>query len=123
MKKALKYLVPFLLMISIWGYNQGSASATTSESVLLGSNGFAQSKYINASSKVLVMLKNHGSVPITWIVVGPNNYAEMDTAQTLQPGAAKAVWVTTRSNTKHALNLYCAGDVNKCSATGNISLN
>lgn len=123
MKKILKFLAPLLLIISIYGYNAESASASTSESVFLGSSGFSQSKYIDASSRVLVMLKNTGSVPIAWYVVGPNNNAEMDTPANIPPGGAKAIWVDTRSNTKHALNLYCAGDVNKCSATGNISLN
>ncbi len=123
LKKILRFLAPLVLIFTIYGYNAENASASTSESVFLGSSGFAQSNYINASSRVYVLLRNTGSVPIAWYVVGPNNVAEMDTPANIPPGGAKGIWINTRSNTKHALNLYCAGDVNKCSATGNISLN
>lgn len=35
------------------------------------------------------MLRNTGSVPIAWYVVGPNNVAEMDTPANIPPGGAK----------------------------------
>lgn len=123
MKKLIKFLAPFLLIISIYGFNVGSASAATSESVFLGSSGTAKSNFIDASSKVFVLVKNTGSVPIGWYVIGPDNNADMSIPTTIGPGGAIGVWVNTNSNKKHSLFLYCTGDTNKCSATGNISLN
>jgi len=86
------------------------------------SNTYGYSNLINASSKVYVLIKNHGSVDIYWTILDANNKPESDTL-IVRPGGAVGKFVTTNSNTKHKLALYCSGDTNKCSATGNISLN
>ncbi|KPN97384.1 hypothetical protein [Lysinibacillus sp. ZYM-1] len=123
MKKFLKFILPLILILSVYTYSADDASASTSEPVFVGSsNTYGYSNLINASSKVYVLIKNHGSVDIYWTILDANNKPESDTL-IVRPGGAVGKFVTTNSNTKHKLALYCSGDTNKCSATGNISLN
>ncbi|RTQ95435.1 hypothetical protein [Lysinibacillus telephonicus] len=119
MKTILKILIPFVLIISIYGYNSEAASASTSETVFISGADYQVSDYINSSSSVYVLAKNTGSDPIFFLVVGPGLVAESK-VYTLQPGAAWQGTIKTNSNTKHALALYCGGY--KCNGTGNISL-
>lgn len=123
MKKLLKFIMPLIFILSIYTYSADNASASTSEAVFVGpSNTYGYSSLINASTKVYVLIKNTGSVDIYWTILDSNNKPEADTI-IVHPGAALGKFVTTNTNTKHKLALYCSGDTNKCSATGNISLN
>ncbi|QDQ01567.1 hypothetical protein FOH38_14410 [Lysinibacillus fusiformis] len=123
MKKILKFVMPLVLIMSFYTYNADNAFASTSEGVSVSSSTtYNSSNSVNASSKVFILLKNYGSVDIIWQIHNANGALDSDT-YTIRPGEAVGKWVNTNSNTKHKLALYCTGDTNKCSGTGNISLN